>query len=248
MPAVLVQSAGVRRRCRRRPPSRSRRRTTVLMLSLEIATGVASADGTSVFGLGSLTVPVARASAAGRVTLDQRDRQLRGRLRLEVGVLVDGHALVASRIVLQALDAGVLTGDRDLAREAVGLEPGDDAAGHGVVGGDDAVDLAVVLGVDLLEDVAGLGGVPLTALVTDELVVTRVDLRLERLVVALLEQRGVVVGRGAVDVDDVGLGLAGRRRGTSAGPRPSARRPPRCRTTRSRTRRHPGSGGRSRCS
>src|SRR2546422_906748 len=83
--------------------------------------------------------------------------------------------------------ADVLTGVRTLPRQAVGLEPGDDAAGHGVVGGDDAVDVAVVLGVETVERVGSLVGVPLTAHVTDELVGTRVELGLQRLRVALLE-------------------------------------------------------------
>src|SRR3954469_3288258 len=129
------------------------------------------------------------------VALDQRDRQVRGGLGLEVGVLVDGHALVAGEDGLQALDRGVLAGDGDVTVAAHGLEPGDDAAGHRVVGGDDAVDFAVVLRVELLEGRAGLRGVPEAALVADEGVVTRVHLRLEGLLVALLEQRGVVVAR-----------------------------------------------------
>src|SRR4051794_14268979 len=144
---------------------------------------------------------------AGLVALDDVDRQLRGQVGLEVGVLVDGHALGAGEDPLQALDRGVLTGDRDLAREVVRREPGDDAAGHGVVGRHDAVDLAVVLGVQTVERVGRLLVVPLTGDVTDELVVARVDLRLEGLFVALLEQRGVVVRGRTVDVDDVGLVL-----------------------------------------
>src|SRR5215203_4454767 len=150
------------------------------------------------------------AGQAGRVlALDQRDGELGGGVGLLLHGLVDRHALVAGQDGLQAGDRRVLAGHRDLAGEVVGLEPGDDAAGHRVVGGHDAVDLAAVLGVDLLERGAGLGGVPVAGLVTDQLVLAAVDLRLERLGVALLEQRGVVVGRVAVDEDDVRRGLAG---------------------------------------
>jgi hypothetical protein len=145
----------------------------------------------------------------GRVlVLDQCDGQRGGGVRLLLDGLVDGHALLAGEDRLQAGHRGVLAGDRHLAGEVVGLEPGDDAAGHRVVGGDDAVDLAAVLRVDLLEGGAGHGGVPLTGLVADQLVLAGVDRRLERLGVALLEQRRVVVGRVAVDEDDVGRGLA----------------------------------------
>ena len=179
---------------------------TSLTLSLKIETGVSSADGTSLFRTVSLTVPVAM--LGGVLALDQRDGERGGRVGLLLDGLVDGHALVAGEDRLQARDAGVLARDRHLAVEVVGLEPGDDAAGHRVVGGDDAVDLAAVLGVELLEGGAGHGGVPLAGLVADELVVAGVDLRLQRLGVALLEQRRVVVGRVAVDEDDVGRGLA----------------------------------------
>src|SRR4051794_36619659 len=143
------------------------------------------------------------------VTLDQGDRQVRGGLGLELDVLVDGHALVAGEDGLQALHRGVLAGDGNVTVAAHGLEAGDDAAGHGVVGGDHAVDLAVVLGVELLERRAGLRGVPEAALVTDELVVAGVHLGLEGGLVALLEQRGVVVARVTVDLHDVRRGLVG---------------------------------------
>src|SRR6478752_709668 len=161
-------------------------------------------------GLGVLDGAGRQGGGRVGVTVDQGDGEVRGRLGLEVGVLVDRAALVAGEHVLQTLDRSVLTSGRDLSGRAVVLHAGDDAAGHRVVGGHDAVDLALVLGVQLLVGVAGLRRVPESALVTDELVVARVDLRLEGLFVALLEQRGVVVVRVAVDVDDVGLGLAGR--------------------------------------
>ena len=126
----------------------------------------------------SSTVPVARRRPRPR-RLDQGDRQLGGRVGLDVGVLVDRHALRAGEDPLETLDAGVLTGDRDLAGQAVGLEPGDDAAGHRVVGRDHAVDLAVVVRCRCCSKArAGLVGVPLTGLVADERVVARVDLRL----------------------------------------------------------------------
>src|SRR5690242_890807 len=146
---------------------------------------------------------------AGRVlVLDQGDGQRGGGVRLLLDGLVDGHALLAGEDRLQAGHRRVLAGHRHLAGEVVALEPGDDAARHRVVRGDDAVDLAAVLRVDLLEGGAGHGGVPLAGLVTDQLVLAGVDRRLQRLLVALLEQRRVVVGRVAVDEDDVGAGLA----------------------------------------
>ena len=60
----------------------------------------------------------------------------------------------------------------------------------------------------MLERRAGLRGIPEAALVADQGVVAGVELGLERLRVALLEQRRVVVGRVTVDVDDVRRRLA----------------------------------------
>ena len=142
---------------------------TAFTLSLKIACGSCSDDGTSLLGTVSLTV----LSRLPLLALGERDRQRRGRVGLLLDGLVDGHALVALEDGLQPLLTGVLTGHRHLAVEPVGLKPGDDALRHRVVGGDDAVDLAAVLRVQLLERGAGLVEVPLAGLVADHLVVCR---------------------------------------------------------------------------
>jgi hypothetical protein len=140
------------------------------------------------------------------LALGQPDGQLGGRVGLLLDRLVDGHALVAGEDVLQALDGRVLAGDRDLAVGVVLLEDGDDRVAEAVVGGKDAVDLAVGLGVHLLEDGAGLLVVPVGhRLVVDLLVLGHLR---QHAVVALLEQGGVVVGGRAVQVDDVARRLA----------------------------------------
>ena len=115
---------------------------------------------------------------------------------------------------------GLRTRARDLAGEAVALEAGNDAAGHRVVGGDDALDPAAELGVQTVEGNAGLLGVPETGLVGRQDLDLGVGLEL--VVVALLEQRGIVVGRVAVDVDDAGALRLGTQALLEAGPHEAA--------------------------
>ena len=96
----------------------------------------------------------------------------------------------------------VLAGDRDLRQLAL-LERRDGRVAEAVVGGEHAVDLVVGLLQHLLEDRQRLLVVPVGhGLVGDLLVAAVVELRLQHRVVALLEQRRVVVGRGAVELGD----------------------------------------------
>ena len=139
----------------------------------------------------------------GLLALGQRDRQLGGRVGLLLDRLVDGHALIAVDDVLEALQRRVLARDRDLRQLAL-LERRDRRVGEAVVGGQHAVDLVAVLLQDLLEDRQRLLVVPVGhGLVVDLLPVTRVELRVDDGVVALLEQRRVVVGRRAVEDRDL---------------------------------------------
>src|SRR5215213_10718554 len=147
---------------------------------------------------------------AGRrlLALGERSGQLRSRIGLLVDVLVDRHALVAREDVLQALRRRVLAGDRDLRQLAL-LERGDHRVAEAVVGRQHAVDLVVRLLKHLLEDGQRLLVVPLRhGLVGDLLGLAAVVQRVEHGVVALLEQRGVVVRRRPVELGDAGIGLA----------------------------------------
>src|SRR4051794_13302672 len=143
-----------------------------------------------------------------RLLLRQRDRELRGRVGLLLDRLVDGHALVAREDVLDALGRRVLAGDRELL-ELAGLDRRDGRVAEAVVGGEDAVDLVARLLQHLLEDRQRLLVVPVGhGLVGDLRRLARVVERVEDRVVALREQRGVVVGRRAVELGDLRLGHA----------------------------------------
>src|ERR1700712_3674751 len=77
---------------------------------------------------------------------DQGDGELGGSTGFELDVLEDRHALLAVEDVLQALDAGVLPGDDDVAGQPVALEDTDDSVGDVVVGRENALDLSVSRG------------------------------------------------------------------------------------------------------
>src|SRR5689334_2869226 len=142
------------------------------------------------------------------VALGQRGRELGRGVGLLLDRLVDRHVLVAAQDRLQAVRGGVLPGHRDLAVEAVLLQHGDDRACESVVGRDDAVDLAAVLGQQLLEDDAALLVVP----VGDRLAGHQLERaggveRLEDVLLPVVEEGGVVVRRGALDLDHLATGL-----------------------------------------
>src|SRR3954452_12132681 len=141
-----------------------------------------------------------RAGGVRLVPLEQRDGRVGQRLRLLVGRLPDGHALVAGQDVLQALDGRVLPGDRDLL--VVALQGLDGRIGQRVVGRVQALDVAAGLRVHLLEDRLGLDRVPLGHGLLGDLRVLAV--LVEHRVGAVGEQGGVVVVRGAVEVGDAG--------------------------------------------
>ena len=61
-----------------------------------------------------------RPAAAGSLPAIRAIASCGGRVGLELDVLEDRHALLAGDDVLQTLDAGVLTGDDDVAVEAAG--------------------------------------------------------------------------------------------------------------------------------
>ena len=131
------------------------------------------------------------------VALDQVDREIRCGLRLLADVLEDRQALVAGEDVLDALDGGVLTGDRDLLAL---LQRGDRGGGDAVVRGEHALHPGV-LAVGLLEVGRRDGVVPLRDVDLD----LGLDARLvEDVVRTGLEQHRVVVDVGAtVELDDV---------------------------------------------
>ena len=112
---------------------------TSLTLSLVIDCGSSRIEGTSRSPSESSTC----AGGLGLLAVGQRDGGVGQRAGLPLGGLVDRHALVAGEDVLQALDGGVLAGDRDLAGLAVALEDADGRAAETVVGREHAVDLAV---------------------------------------------------------------------------------------------------------
>src|SRR3954453_7561856 len=134
--------------------------------------------------------------------LGERDREVRRRVGLLLDRLVDGHALVAGQEFLQALHRRVLTGHRHRTVELLLLEHRDRRVAEAVIGGQDALDVGV-LGQHLLEGGGRRGVVPLGYRLVRALhVVARVVLRLEYRVVAVLEQRRVVVGRRPVQLGD----------------------------------------------
>src|SRR5690349_8157751 len=133
----------------------------------------------------------------GLFTFGQGDRGRRQRTGLFFCRFVDSHALAAGKNVLQALDGGVLAGDRHLSGPSVLLQNRDHRSGKPVVGGVHAVDLAVRGGVHLLEDGDRLVVVPVRhCLLTNDL-----DRRhlVHNGVCTAGEQRGVVVCRRSVE-------------------------------------------------
>src|SRR5215212_5592778 len=132
------------------------------------------------------------------VAVDQVDGQLGGLLGLRLDGLVDGHVLLAGQDPLDRRQLGVLPGDGT----GGGLDAGtlhgrDGAAGGAVVGGVHADEAGLAEPGDrLLHLVLGLVRAPVGG------VVLLADLEaaaVEDAVRPLLEQLGVVVGRGAVD-------------------------------------------------
>src|SRR5215203_5205790 len=150
-----------------------------------------------------LVVDLVRHALRG-IALGERDRQLGGGIGLLLDRLVDGHALIAVDDVLDSLQRRVLAGHGNL-RELALLERRDRRVGEAVVGREHAVDLVAVLLQDLLEDRQRLLVVPVGhGLVVELLPVTGVELRVDHRVVAVLEQRRVVVRGRAVEHRDLG--------------------------------------------
>src|SRR4051794_19556540 len=134
--------------------------------------------------------------------LDQRDRQVGCSSRLNRNRLVDGDALPPGDDVLDALHRRVLTGDRDRL-EMPRLERRDHRVAKAVVGRVHRVDLVARAGEHLLEDRERLLVVPAgNPLIRTLLEHTALVKRAEDRVVALLEERGVVVRRRAVQLGD----------------------------------------------
>src|SRR5919204_2285058 len=135
--------------------------------------------------------------------LDERDRDVRGRLCLEADRLVDGAGLPAREDELDAGRRGVLTRKRD-GLQAVRLQRRHHRAGKTVVRREDAVDLVAVAGEHLVEDLPTLDRIPIRPLVTGGRLFEGAVLveRVEDRVVTLLEQMRVVVGRAAVQLGD----------------------------------------------
>src|SRR5919204_281817 len=96
--------------------------------------------------------------------LDERDRDVRGRLCLEADRLVDGAGLPAREDELDAGRRGVLTRKRD-GLQAVRLQRRHHRAGKTVVRREDAVDLVAVAGEHLVEDLPSLDRIPIRPLV-----------------------------------------------------------------------------------
>ena len=151
------------------------------------------------------------------------DGGLTGRRAEQAGVLPDVHRLGAEGDPVEGGLVAVLAGDRDLAGEALGLEGGDDAAGHPVVLGQDGVDLVVRCGEELLHGGLGDRGIPVVGVVlTDDRdrVAALAFGRDAGVGVSLAEEVGVGVGGVALDDDEVAFGDDVRR-----WPPPAARRP-----------------------
>src|SRR3954447_15339757 len=100
-----------------------------------------------------------RAGGVRLVPLEQRDGRVGQRLRLLVGRLPDGHALVAGEDVLQTLNRRVLTRHRDLL--VVALEGLDRRVGQRVVVIVHALHVPAGLGVDLIQYPMSLDWIPL---------------------------------------------------------------------------------------
>src|SRR4051812_33136970 len=135
--------------------------------------------------------------------LDQRDRYRCGRIRFLADRLVDGPGLPAGEDELDARRGRVLSGQRDRL-EAVRLQRRDHGTGKTVVRGDGRVDLVAVASEHLVEDLPTLRGAPLGVLVTRRALLEGAVLeqRVQDLVIALLEEDGVVVLDVTVQLDD----------------------------------------------
>ncbi len=178
--------------------------TVSLMLSLTTATGSRIADGTSVLPLliffGDFVLRQFFAAGEG-------DREFGGELGLRRDRLVDRHVLLAGEDPLQAGNGRVLTGDRTFFGVDSGtFERGDRAAAGVVVGRVDAPEAVITEGGDRLLGLAlGVFRRPARGVV---FLGDSDPGSFERFVRAGLEERGVGVGRVAVDLDDRSAGVA----------------------------------------
>src|SRR3954447_16580087 len=167
-------------------------------------------DGGQQDGGRALALVLRAVVGRGLLALGQRDGELGGRVGLLLDRLVDRHALLAGEDVLDALGRGVLPGDRLLA-ELAGVERRDDRVGQAVVRRQHAVALVARLLEHLLEDRKRLLVVPLGHRLVRALreLAGAVE-RIEHAVVAVGEQRRVVVRRRAVELGDGGLARAAK--------------------------------------
>src|SRR5664280_591963 len=132
-------------------------------------------------------------------------RCLTGSLAEEAGVLPDVHGLRAEGDPVQGGSVAVLARDRNLAREALGRERGDDAAGHAIVLGEDGVNLVVVRRQDLLHLLLGVRGIPVVGVRLADDVDLAGRVRLADVGDTCLDQaapKEVGVGVGLVALDD----------------------------------------------
>ena len=107
---------------------------------------------------------------------------------------------VTERDPVQCGQVAVLTRHRDLTGQALGIEGGDDAAGHAVVLGEHGVDLVVLGREDLLHRGLGDRRVPVVGVgLADDLDGARRDGLTDDRLVAVAQEVGVGVGGVALD-------------------------------------------------
>src|SRR5664280_252671 len=113
-------------------------------------------------------------------------------------VLEDGHTLGTLYDTLSSGQFSILTGDRNLAGKTLSGERLDAATGCAIVRSKNALDVVLVGRQRILHDLLCILGLPLdNRLVGNNLNGTLVDKRLDDTHGSLLEELGIVVGRGA---------------------------------------------------
>src|SRR5450756_2513892 len=121
-----------------------------------------------------------------------------GSVGKHTGVLEDCHALGTLDDTLSSGQFSVLTGNRNLAGKTLSGERLDAATGCAVVRSKNALDVVLVGRQRILHDLLRVLGLPFNnSLVGNDLDVTLVDKRLDDAHGSLLEELGIVVGRGA---------------------------------------------------
>src|SRR5450756_650456 len=137
-------------------------------------------------------------SLGERLAGKHRHRGFDRSIAKHTSVLEHGHPLGTLHDTLSSGQFSVLTGDRNLAGKTLSSERLDATTGCAVVRSEDALDVVLVGRQRILHDLLRVLGLPLdNRLVGNNLNVTLVDKRLDDAHGSLLEEFGIVVGRGA---------------------------------------------------